>query len=538
MSDTTKYDESVKRINERAESHRKTDIRVKEERIEIKDADFFGSQVRGAKDKPVKFDPNETVVSYRSPEAQPYIGEIQHVNLILTNACNLNCPYCYEQHREDFGTWSSEKIHNVYKWFNENTRVGPRRRLQFFGGEPLIHRKLILEYLRDHKEELTLNRDNMKISIVSNGTLLSPEFIEEYFSYNFTGFLLSIDTFNMELDQRGLSDKQMQRIFNSIDHIVKKGRENNNRHPLSVRCTISLETAPDFRAFAQQLTDLGVRDMIVHPLTMSNYHGYIDWPEDVWNQLQADLMWAINHLGMDIEFSEGVAKKGSTGNCLTGNSMIAIDGSGDFSGCYFFTNLKKLAHPFVLGNLFEDRMYLDRYESFHEMYKTAFDGVEKCKTCDLKGYCYQCPAGNADTGDGKVFRPDTMCQKIVQMYLDIRAGSNKALFARKFNDVHDTLYETKTDEERDAIISRTMCILAYRREHKRWPQLDFVAPVDNITDAARLFLPDGYQTLSEPDLAYVMEYLKPGSVKNLPAQYVEKSIMRDSFLLTLLHFSV
>jgi radical SAM protein with 4Fe4S-binding SPASM domain len=110
--------------------------------------------------------------------------------------------------------------------------------------------------------------------------------------------------------------------------------------------------------------------------------------------------------------------------------MVAIDASGDFSGCYFFTNQKSNgADIAVLGNVIQDKVYVDRYKTFQNAYNEMFETEEQCSTCDYQNACYQCPAGNLDTGS-RIFRPDDMCQKIVKLYVDFQHDVNKKIFMR------------------------------------------------------------------------------------------------------------
>ena len=79
--------------------------------------------------------------------------ELKQMNLILTNACNLSCTYCYEQHNKDFGRFTSESLLQAYRFLvNSNTRQ--RKVFNFFGGEPLIHKDIILDFVRKNKSEL------------------------------------------------------------------------------------------------------------------------------------------------------------------------------------------------------------------------------------------------------------------------------------------------------------------------------------------------------------------------------------------------
>jgi hypothetical protein len=61
-----------------------------------------------------------------------------------------------------------------------------------------------------------------------------------------------------------------------------------------------------------------------------------------------------------------------------------------------------------------------------------FEEEEQCRTCDLKGFCYQCPAGNLSTGHKQMFRPDSMCKQIVTLFLDLQSDNSKKVFKEKY----------------------------------------------------------------------------------------------------------
>jgi radical SAM protein with 4Fe4S-binding SPASM domain len=157
-----------------------------------------------------------------------------------------------------------------------------------------------------------------------------------------------------------------------------------------------------------------------------------------------------------MKFSEGVGSKGDN-NCMIGSDMIAIDASGDFSGCYFFTNQKEVAGHTMLGNIFNDQVYIDRYKAFQTVYQEMFDSQEQCKTCDLQNACYQCPAGNIDTGPA-LFRPDDMCQKIVRMYLDFQ----KDVIRKQMENRVKRMFEHCVEHGERAVVTDLIVRLAHK----------------------------------------------------------------------------
>ena len=358
---------------------------------------------------------NEQVVPFSN---HPHLfQDIGHMNVILTNACNLSCSYCYEQHNKDFGRFTKESLIKAYDWLLNNSKQ-QYKRFQFFGGEPLIHKDLILDFLRSNHEYLTDNYFNrgQSVTMITNGLLLNKEFCQEYFGYDFTYMLVSLDTLRVEVDHRELSQEDIDKIINVVSGFPAYAKDR-----ITFRCTLTQQGAPYFVEYIDRLYSVGIRNIIVHPLVHDSSVGYISWDMAIWNGLHSDIVNLLDkYADLEISFSEGVGQKVEN-NCLVGSDMIAIDASGDFSGCYFFTNMKanEAVSPTILGNIFEDSVYIDRYTTFQKLYNEMHMSNDQCKSCDYRNYCYQCPAGNVSTGS-PLFRPDDMCQKIVKLYLDLQ----------------------------------------------------------------------------------------------------------------------
>lgn len=395
---------------------------------------------------------DERVVSITDEIVERMFPDLQHINLILTNACNLSCTYCYEQHTADFGRFTPDSLLEVYKFLlNCNDLDG--KLFQFFGGEPLIHKDLILQFMRENREFLAENSERIHVSMITNGVLLSPEFIEEYFSFKDVNMGISLDTIHSNVDHREIGQDKIDHIVEMIGHIPQEAKD---QHEVSIRCTIAQENAPYLRDFATKLYDKGLRAMVIHPLTMSSTNGRLGWPPELWDQMKGDIMWMIETLpNFTVQFSEGVGTKGGN-NCMVGSDMIAVDGSGDFSGCYFFTNQKEMAAHTILGNLLQKVLYVDRYKQFQDAYNAMFES-EQCQTCHLKNFCYQCPAGNLDTS-GTLFRPDNMCKDIVRLFLSLQDDIVKKSFKEKL----ERLVEAVTQEGEQSVFAKAATYLMYR----------------------------------------------------------------------------
>lgn len=427
--------------------------------------------------------PKETETILNISNTKYLFSELKQMNLILTNACNLSCSYCYEQHKKDFGRFTNESLLTAYR-FLKDANTNQKKVFQFFGGEPLIHKDIILDFLRKNKEELELNsrgESNTVIGIVTNGLLLSQPLVEEYFSHDFTYMLISLDTDKAEVDHREIGQEKINKLMDQIQTIPEEPKFQKR---VTVRCTLARENAPYFAEFVDNLYKRGIRRLVVHPLILDSARGFIQWSEQEWNTLHNDILKSLDkYEDLQIHFSEGVGKKGEE-NCMIGSDMIAIDASGDFSGCYFFTNQKGgPTSDTILGNIFNDTIYIDRYKHFQKEYAKMFEEEEQCKTCDYKNACYQCPAGNLDTGT-RMFRPDDMCQKIVKLYVDLQEDIAKKQFKIKY----DTLVRALHTEGYEQTFLKAISYMLFYYVYQYHPSLDKVHNdlVNKFKDAQRL----------------------------------------------------
>ena len=311
--------------------------------------------------------------------------------------------------------------------------------------------------------------DNVGVNIVTNALLLTPEFITEYFGYNFTQLVISLDTDNAENDHRDITQEGIDYIFEMMSLIPQEVK--NKR--VTIRCTINKESVAALDGFVDHLYQVGIRDFVIHPLIMSKEFGIIDWDDATWNHMHQIISKKMHqYRDFQIVWAEGVGVKGES-NCMVGTDMIAMDASGDFSGCYFFTNLKESFGHTMLGNIFRNEIYIDRYQKFQKEY-LSLQEREECKTCDLKNFCYQCPAGNAATG-GQFFRPDGTCKRIVKLFLTLREDENRKTIINKFNNIEET---QKTEGE--VVRSRTIIHLMFRAFTKTFIEKEVLLKYTNL----------------------------------------------------------
>jgi len=411
--------------------------------------------------------------------------ELNKMNVLTTNKCNLRCSYCYEQHTKNYGNVDIPKVKKLYDFLvNLHTKVQDTlyrepKELQFFGGEPLLHSDLILEFIRKYKDELEENSEFVTISITSNGTLVSEEFAKEYCSYSFTTFCMSLDTFDESIDNRGADLEELHDIIENVfpEEFKHQGR-------LSIRSTMDPQGACAAYDFLTDLYSIGVRNVVVHPLTFDAANDLVQWRKSDWDSIYSTIEKLYQeHPEMKLDFAEGVGDK-SGSNCLIASNMMAIDGSGEYTGCYFFTNNKVEASDTVLGNLFTDRIYINRYKKWIKEYDNSFDN-EECRSCDVKDLCYSCPAGNFAVFN-KPYGHYKFCKQITQFHVDLTEQTNAAKF--------QLLAEKIQNEYVDNTLSIRIVQLAYRALTGKTYKREKILVNDNLNDVT---LPESLSALQK-----------------------------------------
>ncbi|TMQ03523.1 MAG: radical SAM protein [Deltaproteobacteria bacterium] len=107
---------------------------------------------------------------------------VVNVTIVLTYACNMRCPYCYETASHPPETTMTPEMARrvVADIVNRVEAVGAGGiALTLYGGEPMVNRKVarqIVDELRDH---VTRKQLAFETTLISNGTLITPEAIEE-----------------------------------------------------------------------------------------------------------------------------------------------------------------------------------------------------------------------------------------------------------------------------------------------------------------------------------------------------------------------
>lgn len=146
----------------------------------------------------------------------------QTIILRMTNNCNLNCTYCYDKPNDKntgkkFKNYINDVV-NYIKILNRYKNI--TQKIILHGGEPLTVPLSTYDlFLNKLKNEVP----NCKLSIQTNGTLITKEHLELFLKYNIT-VGISLDGYNEEQNSCRIyknGKSTFNRVMESI-HLLQK----------------------------------------------------------------------------------------------------------------------------------------------------------------------------------------------------------------------------------------------------------------------------------------------------------------------------
>lgn len=118
------------------------------------------------------------------------------VAIILGMACNFACRYCYEGKLKDTAVaMSAETVDQACRFLlTWCQQLGLEKLvLSFYGGEPLLYPNLIRRFATQLRPALAAEGVGFSFTLVTNGSLLTPEWVAELVSLGLTALRTTID---------------------------------------------------------------------------------------------------------------------------------------------------------------------------------------------------------------------------------------------------------------------------------------------------------------------------------------------------------
>lgn len=347
-------------------------------------------------------------------DAAPIMKEkplVKSLCLHIAHDCNLRCGYCFAG-TGDFGHnrsfMSKEVGERAVEFIIENSGKRIHSEIDFFGGEPLMNMdtvKHVVSYVRRRETE---TGKVFKLTLTTNGTLLTDDIIE-YLNKNNISLVLSLDG-RPEVHDRmrpwpggtGSYERALAGIRKAVD---SRGDQN-----YYLRGTFTAYNL-DFSADVLSMADAGFTQLSVEPVVGQDadyvlkeehlpilFEQYEKLAEIYLERKLAGNGFDFFHFNLDINHGPCVAKRLS--GCGAGHEYFAVTPEGDLYPCHQFVGRDN----YRLGDVFhgilpEKREQIDLFRHSHVLTKAA------CRECWARFYCSGGCHANAEAFHGTLNQP-------------------------------------------------------------------------------------------------------------------------------------
>lgn len=308
------------------------------------------------------------------------------MSVILTEACNLSCSYCYEK-RKSPETMSLDTAKAAVDFMAANSEVGAKNSIMWFGGEPLLNLD-VLEQIVPYTANVLPKCDQL---VITNGTLMS-ERILALFTNN--------PGLRLQLSWDGMPKYQDATRGKSEDFEANITAWNSLRCHIDVHVQIVPDMLPGLFENVMYIHGKIPRAHIVlRPIGEAD-----GWTDEKVNQLYAEAHSLYRELGEVIDkVANCESAISSEGTCGAGKTFAAVAPSGDLYAChrfYFGAN-----REFKVGSLTEGFLSNSRTEILEDYSKRNIVGCEECMAYEN---CERCIAANyGETGDVLLPKPES-----------------------------------------------------------------------------------------------------------------------------------
>jgi uncharacterized protein len=348
---------------------------------------------------------------------------IQHLDLFVTEACNLACPYCFAAAAPRSNP-SLEGCLRLVDWLILEGET-EKAHLTLWGGEPLLRAELTRQIVAHGRRRGAEAGKRVTFSMPTNATLLDEEvlgWIEE----NDVQIFLSID--GGPESQAGRPLRSGASSHELASKGLRRALQAGLAQPPSVRMTVTPDNVYALAANVRYFLDQGVRELLIYPALDQPWS-----PEAIeryaacQRALAGDLIRLVRRVGAPAEIPvlkawrpilrrllDGIPERRRQGRlpqCGAGTRMVAAGVDGSFSPCHRFTfYARDRGDRFDLGSL--DRgLALDKGLAMGELTIEAMTGVTRCVDCELFDLCtYTCVAINYATTGALDRIPEIACR--------------------------------------------------------------------------------------------------------------------------------
>ncbi|OGT06340.1 MAG: hypothetical protein A2103_04060 [Gammaproteobacteria bacterium GWF2_41_13] len=326
----------------------------------------------------------------------------------ITPKCNLKCTYCFPEVNKIGSTFSGLTIDQLKNIANQIV-VAKIFQLTISGGEAFLVKEL-WELIP------VLYENQIKISVISNGTTITPSLIEKILRYELI-VGISLDAPNESINSITRGAGVFEKTWNGIKKLLSASV------PTVVLVTLTKHNFPCLFDHIRFLYEQGIRNITLQDLRPFGTRAIYDQFRLTKEQESAlyALIKTLKKTFPEINFNLSelfifpckemqVKRNGKIMQCPAGNNFVYIDYYGDLYPC---TNLPQIK----LGNILKDGSITELWRCSPEMDQLRalkmqnISDIEACVNCSLVAYCDGGCRGDALFYTGNVYGRPSRCPK-------------------------------------------------------------------------------------------------------------------------------
>ena len=372
------------------------------------------------------------------------IPSINRAIVLITNKCNLACPYCFECLQPK--RMSLDMAKDILSFLHSDSDSAG---FTFFGGEPCLEWDKVICPMVEYANSLD---KKTRFSMTTNGTLLNKERVD-YLIENNISFLLSMDG-SPDTQNINRPLKNGKGSYNLLENVLPYIIE---RRPMQqVRGTVSGNSVANLFNDIMWFEQLGVKRLVLLPNLLEEwseelksifteqimqYEEYIikffrDGIKPLLFQEYETSFWRV---ALSIKTSERRVNKQcfAKNQCGFGiHGSASIDTDGNLYGCH-----RTDMNPdsiWCIGNIY-DGVDANKVKALMSLYESTNVGNSRCSSCPLDNICNGGCASNNWSASGDVnIVPELFCfwtrtlADSAYRVCQILGKENNSLFANVF----------------------------------------------------------------------------------------------------------
>lgn len=228
-----------------------------------------------------------------------------------TNACNINCLFCYQKGwTQSFRTMSSETLSILLKLIEEflNKKTIQRINLSIIGGEPLLNQSYIAFY-KDLKALCSAINISLRTKINTNGLLLNPSIVS---MFEYLDLIIPLNSRN-EYGRSIFPKNNQTNIYDTVlSNIRSCSSLLNENRKIVLRYNTNKENISDFEDYLKDVSELKSSCIYVIPEYIFNvkdniYKNTLDKSEfNLWAQTDAVILLKKYNLPLPYKMMPGI----------------------------------------------------------------------------------------------------------------------------------------------------------------------------------------------------------------------------------------